>query len=247
MNKDLDNITNDDSPERHDALENVDLLISRAVDGHTSRAEWVLLELAAAEDASVWRRLALAHRDQSLLARGVGEVVAGAELVDLPSPLEAERWASRSEHLSESRPGMGSLRAWGGWAAAAILTFAVVVQTNRLGTAQTQVSDSLKTPVNSQSAGMLSTASDAWNAYLNRGKQEGRVLGEVPDAVLVDSQPVADGEGYEVVYVRQVLERAHVADLYRFSHDAAGTPRPVRVRVMVPQAQSPSPHGQSTY
>jgi hypothetical protein len=68
------------------------------------------------------------------------------------------------------------------------------------------------------------------------GKQSGRVLGEVP--VLCESKPAATGQGFEVVYVRQILERAEVHDLYRFSVDEAGNPLPVRVTVPAKPGQA---------
>ena len=40
-----------------------------------------------------------------------------------------------------------------------------------------------------------------------------------------------DITGYEVVYVRQILERTVVKDLYRLGADEAGEPRPVRVEI----------------
>jgi hypothetical protein len=215
---------NDEPLPRDDA----DLLISRAVDGRTSQAEWVLLELAAAQDPSVWRRLAQAHWDQALLSKGVLRAADIADRVDLPTVLEAERAAH------EHRPFFGNVRSWGGWAAAAILTFAVVVQTSRIalqGTPSTGLSEgpSQAAPNTAGVGSGLASAADAFNAYLTRGKQEGRVLGEVPDQVLVDSRPSPDGEGFDVLYVRQVVEKARVKDLYRFSHDEAGRVTPVRV------------------
>ena len=39
---------------------------------------------------------------------------------------------------------------------------------------------------------------------------------EMPTRVLVESRPADGGNGYEVLYLRQVLERTVVPDLYRF-------------------------------
>ena len=228
----------------HDPVEHLDTLVSRAVDGRASRTEWDAIEQAASADGALWRRVALSYRDQSHMELGLSQAVMHADAVDLPTRLEAERharaWGER----------FGSVRSWGGWAAAAILTFGVVIQTNRLGQANSNLMGGLTQPgTGPQSAGLFSSASDAFNAYLDKGKKEGRVLGEVPDALLVDSQPAQDGVGYDVIFVRQVLERAHVPDLYRYSHDEAGTPRPLRVRVVSPAhtgGGTPNP-AQSTY
>ncbi|MFO0830516.1 MAG: hypothetical protein U0637_01610 [Phycisphaerales bacterium] len=212
---------NDEPLPRDDA----DLLISRAVDGRTSQAEWVLLELAAAQDPTMWRRLAQAHRDQALLVKGVGRALDVAEHVELPSRLEAER------HASADHSFIRSARVWGGWAAAAMLTVAVVLQNNQ--------GRSPAGPATAGVAGPLSSA-DAFNTYLSKGVQEGRVLGEVPDQVLVDSRPAENGQGFDVVYVRQVVEKARVPDLYRFSHDEAGRATPVRLRARAAQESAPT-------
>ena len=54
----------------------------------------------------------------------------------------------------------------------------------------------------------------------------------MPRKILMEAQPAADGNGYEVVYIRQILERARVNDIYRFSQDETGraTPVPVQIR-----------------
>ncbi len=216
---------NDEALPRDDA----DLLISRAVDGRTSAAEWVLLELAAAQDPGVWRRLAQAHRDQALLVKGVSRAVDVSDHIELPTPLEAER------HASEGRSVLGRVRTWGGWAAAAMLVIAFVMQTRQGPSPSTTMPQSKPTE-----AGLLVSAADAFKTYLDKGKEEGRVLGEVPDQVLVDSRPAENGNGYDVVYVRQVVERARVADLYRFSHDEAGRATPVRLQARPAQGSQPT-------
>lgn len=217
---------NDEPMGRDDA----DLLISRAVDGRTSASDWAMLETAAVQDPGVWRRLAQAHRDQALLVKSVGRVVDTAEHVELPSRVEAE------QHAQDAPPSrLHSFRSWGGWAAAAVLLFAVIVQTNRIGSFQAPDQSVGTTGTNMAGPAGLATAAEAFNTYLNKGKEEGRVLGEVPDQVLVDSRPAPNGEGFDVVYVRQVVERARVQDLYRFSRDEAGRVTPVRVRAAAPQ------------
>ena len=66
-----------------------------------------------------------------------------------------------------------------------------------------------------------------------RGKEEGRVIGELPDRVLVNSTEAPDGKGYEVVFVRQIMEKTRVDDLYKVSSDEGGNPHPVKVRFVV--------------
>jgi hypothetical protein len=63
----------------------------------------------------------------------------------------------------------------------------------------------------------------------------------LPDKVLIRATPLAlkDGSiGYEIFYVRQILERAQVPDLYTFgaTQDELGraTIQPVPVRINAP-------------
>jgi hypothetical protein len=71
-------------------------------------------------------------------------------------------------------------------------------------------------------------ASAALREYLRVGADSGRVVGEMPRKVLMHAEPAADGRGYDVVYVRQIVERARVGGMYRFSQDEAGRVTPVR-------------------
>lgn len=230
MDIDPNNLQCNDEPLARD---DADLLISRAVDGRSSDSEWASLEAAAETDPLVWRRLAHAHRDQALLVKGVARAVGVAEHVELPTRLEAERLDT--ERLAGGGSSLSGVRAWGGWAAAAVLVLALVLRTNKDVTPVVSQQPVIKPA----EAGLLSSA-DAFRAYLDKGKQEGLVLGEVPDHVLVESRPVENGSGFEVVYVRQVLERARVADLYRFSHDEAGRALPVRVQGRSAQGSVPT-------
>ena len=73
------------------------------------------------------------------------------------------------------------------------------------------------------------TAVDLFQAYLQKGRQEEMVIGEVPEKILIDSRSMPSGEGYELLYLRQILERAIVPDLYQFTaQDALGRPTLVR-------------------
>jgi hypothetical protein len=74
------------------------------------------------------------------------------------------------------------------------------------------------------------SASDALSLYLERGRDEGLVVEERPDLVVVGSRPAEDGGGYEVLYVRQILERTIVPEVYVPSgRDEDG--RPVLTRI----------------
>jgi hypothetical protein len=79
------------------------------------------------------------------------------------------------------------------------------------------------------------TPASALQAYLDQGQTTGRVIGELPEKLLIRAEPVTDADGtsitgYNIVYVRQIMERTLVKDLYRFGGaDEAGQPRAVRV------------------
>ena len=77
------------------------------------------------------------------------------------------------------------------------------------------------------------TPDDYVKGYMDSGEKTGLVLGEVPRRLLIESRPLKQGEGFEVVYVRQFVERAKVSDLLKFATDEAG--RAVPVRQMVPE------------
>src|SRR5262245_17870832 len=97
---------------------NLDMLISRVVDGVAEKADWEALDALGAADATVWRELAQAQRAEQLLRCAAGREVAVAEHVALP-PVASEE----SEHRLKFR--LRRVSSWGGWAAAALVTFAM--------------------------------------------------------------------------------------------------------------------------
>ena len=60
------------------------------------------------------------------------------------------------------------------------------------------------------------------------GVEDARVLGEL-SRVVVRAQPTEDGRGVEVVYVRRVLERKVVDELYQITEDEHGMPMRTQV------------------
>lgn len=202
-----------------------DLLISRVVDGRASSDDWTALDRLARADAVVWAELAQAQREHALLAGAVAEEVSRAERVELPGHHAA------SYKLSSR---IRSAGAWGGWAAAAAVALAW------MGGLPATQTGGLQPAGGEASLSPFGTASDALNAYLDLGKKDGTVIQQLPGKVLVeDPRPAADGQGFEVIFIRQIVERERVPDLYRFSRDETGglTPVPVQVR----RAARPSP------
>lgn len=200
----------------------LDILVSRVIDGVAGKADWDALEALAAADPGVWRELALAQRlDQQLSAQARQEI-APAQWVQAPADEEPAtavtqrraRWAAT----------------WGGWIAAAVAALAFISRPGGTG----QGAGVAVQPVMNEAASPFASASDALAAYLERGRQDGVVLGELPDKVLVQTRPADDGRGVVVVYLRQIMECAKVDDVYRPSTDEAGNPTVVPVHVQAP-------------
>jgi hypothetical protein len=108
---------------------------------------------------------------------------------------------------------------WGGWAAAAALGLAYlggfVPRAPEFSGNQASLGPTFHTP------------EQALAAYYEQGQKLGTVVGEVPQKVLLQSNPVEGGQGYEVVFVRQIVERARVPSLYSMGSDELGNPAPV--------------------
>lgn len=202
----------------------LDILITRVIDGRASQDDWRRLEILSAADPGVWRDLAQAQRDDAALRQAMMRVAGVASGVDLPVHEAREQAAVEITRDRSRRVAM-----WGGWLAAAAVTLAFVSQ-RPVGTGPNTGG--------TQAAGApLLSAADAFNRYLEEGRKEGSVIEELPEKVLVNTAPAPDGQGYNVVYLRLIMERAQVPDLYRFSSDEFGRAAPVRIRV-TPRTES---------
>jgi hypothetical protein len=194
-----------------------ELLISRIVDGEATPRDWSEFRLQAEREASLWRDLAEAQRMQGDLGDEVAAALSVVNQVDVPVHTEMVRRLSGRIRMV----GM-----WGGWLAAACVGL-MWANGERAGMEQNGPSQ----------AGMANlTPARALQEYLNKGQTEGKVIGELPEKVLVQARPMTEGNGlditgYEVVYVRQILERTTVKDLYRFGKDEAGDLRPIPVQI----------------
>lgn len=155
----------------------------------------------------------------------------GIEAAEQMRGVRAER--NRVVHAGQARNTSGHrlrrLGALSGWlAAAAVAFFAIdgrfahVVQ--QPGTNEASLLPQLPRMTRDDSS------SGALREYLRKGNQDGTVIGEMPRKILMQAQPAADGLGYDVVYIRQILERGKVNDLYRFSEDEAGRTTPVLIQ-----------------
>jgi hypothetical protein len=165
----------------------------------------------------VWRDLAEAQYTSIGLASAVQAAIEVADGVEAPV----------HEHIrARLTLRAGSAAKWGGWLAAAAVTLAWM----GAGTPGRDTSGA------SLGSAGPSTVADAFKRYLDLGKQSGQVVREVPQLVLVETKPIQGGQGYEVFYIHQVLERAVVDQLYGLGQDERGWP--ARIRLDDPPAAS---------
>ncbi len=203
--------TPDPNPDR-------DVLISRVVEGRAAGNDWLALQRLAGQDASVWNDLAASQDQAVLLAQGLDQALSGVEHASLPHPGLRLVGHGPHEHAPASR-GLRRFRTALPWALAAALALAFGSQF-------------WSRPATIGGANTASLVPSAWQgpespeealqSYLNLGRDKGTVVGELPQRYVVESRPAADGEGYDVMYVRQILERARVKDLYRTGVDESG-------------------------
>lgn len=187
-----------------------EILIGRVVDGEATGADWSELDALARGDGAVWTRLAGAQRSHADLARAVDDELTVAELTEPPGRVTLAAQGAVSYRW----------RVYSGWAAAAAvaLTWATA---SGLGIAP-------RVPgVTTSSLGPDALLTQ----YMDSGKAQGRVLGELP-MVMIETTPVSavgeDGQRVEVVYIRRVLERAVVNGVYTLGQDEHGDPTPVQ-------------------
>lgn len=194
-----------------------DVLISRIVDGVAGPSDWVEIDMISGADQGIWREIAQAQRDKQLLDFAVTRATEQADRVDLPEPAPL---------VIIRRARMGAVQ-WAGWAAAAVLALAMLIVPN------------WNTASNTNTAGLNNliptfdqppTSPDAaLDNYLARGRETGRVVRQLPDYVVLDSAPAPDGNGYDVIYLRQIVERARVDSLNKYKVDESGRKIPLPV------------------
>jgi hypothetical protein len=215
--------------------EQLDLLISRIVGADASAQDWSAFNTLAEKSPEAWKLLAQAQRDNQSLSLAVGVALHAADRVELPSREVADRFLRGGGRDHAHSEAWRRVRSVGGWAVAAMLALAMIGNQQgviRLGGAAPANTAGISIP-----AGYFKVASDddALQLYREKARQSGRdVVGEMP--VLLESRPSTTGKGFEVIYVRQFYEKAHVQDLYRFTQDEAN--RPIAVRIAVPARPS---------
>jgi len=213
--------------------------LARVADGAAGPEDWAAFRRLAEADPGVWEEVADLRRHEAALSRAVEAAGSIAEAVELPH----QTWGEETFHRR-----LSSARAWGGWAAAAalllVLTLGGLPEAGnalhpgpRAGTERVGRPAAPSGLAPGSEAALVAGASDpedAFQRYLAAGRASGSVVGEVPDRVLLESRPLADGSGVELLYLRQVLERRTVpADqVYQMAEDETGAVRPVRASVL---------------
>lgn len=197
-----------------------DALISKIIDGEASSADWRTFRRLAEADASLWAEFAETHAVHESLERAVDDAIGVADGVDLRIP-------DTPEEVFDAR--VRTLRTWGGWLAAAAVALAWFIGFGNQGVPEMQGAS-----IGGSSVLALDEASaeDAIQRYKDAGMQAGRVVGEMPQRVVLETRPTADGKAVEVLYIRQFIERAVVDRVYRESTDEFGNPVQVIEPVM---------------
>jgi len=222
-----------------------DLLISRVVDGVAGDADWSALDVLARADSAIWRDLAQAQRCNSDLTHAVNMAIVGADSVQLldesvyPVVGSTSRGTGGGSFDLQSRAQsrFNAMARWTGWAAAAALALAWVsgIRTGNLE-AGTHGLVNPPSSLATASPSLPESASDLLQRYLRQGQESGQVVAEMPSKLMLEAIPMDDKSGgYEVYFVRQIVERTRVPNLYTFTEGESGQLQPVQARISAPK------------
>ena len=198
-------------------LDRLDLLAVRIAEGRDSAEELAEFRRLAAADPGAWEALAELQREDRELRGLAVSATSPADDAALPAApaLPRPRFAAAA-----------------GWLVAATLAVALASgNALRPRDPATQAA----------SLGPDLTSAAALKTYLDRGRAEGRVLHEIEPKALVGSRALAGG-GYELVFVRQILERVEVPEIWRLDSrldgaaDGAAVPVPATLPPSIRQA-----------
>lgn len=285
----------------------LEVLASRIVDQCADEQDWATFATLAQSSprgpATAWRMLAELQREHAEFTLAVHERIDAAARVALPMARAGAATSSRTnndgrtfnQHRTrvEEASGMRLARwsRWGGWAVAACVGLAWIGAGRfTITTPPGQSPDSGELALTNQASlggaainaanWTINTPDDALRAYLDVGGKSGRVLGELPQRVIVRALPVGnhapvlgtgtsdpnfnassnvligsgpsagvntnggnastavqaqailtDGQPIEVIYLRQIVERAVISDVVNFSRDERGRLVPVRMPI----------------
>ncbi|MEY3142006.1 MAG: hypothetical protein RLY21_499 [Planctomycetota bacterium] len=192
---------------RHDHAGDLDILLSRAVAG--DREALAAVRARAASEPAILEELAMWQADELRMARVARELESVADRTELPpaKPAGERAW----------RLGLG-------WAVAAVIALAWISQTVFPRSAE---------PVRANVAGFpgFATADDAFDAYVDKARADGVIYGNVAPPAIIGSRELGGDEGFEIIVVRQVVERRRVPEMFRLVPvDESGVLAPVVIR-----------------
>jgi hypothetical protein len=166
-----------------------------------------LADLAArvAQEDDAYERFENAMQAQRLLSSGMAALADTAQGVNVPIQTVRVRAGSRVRTTI--------LRRAGAIAAVLSLVASSWVVSGRLS--QRDVLDSAATTPDAL------TAQSAFANYMRVGMNEGRIIRELPPVTI---ELKKTDSGADVVFVRRLLERARVDDVYRVGQDETGRP-----------------------
>lgn len=212
-------------------------LIERILDGSATPAEWDAMYALADADPAIWQEIVELQRDQAALARLSGAAGDRAAMVPTPerSTAELARHNAAAPMVDAHAGEASTLRrmpAWAGWAVAAVLfvVLATIMQTAQPITPGAGGSGINTAGINPAGIVPVSSAQEALDAYIDLGRQEERVIEELPRRVLIETRPLPAGEGFEVIYIRQLVERAKVPELFKVDAPQGDGAQPNLVR-----------------
>ena len=179
----------------------VDRLLSRIVDGEASADDRAAFDRQAAVDPGLWRQLAAAQQEMTLLAAGLEAEVASAMQVDLPSdPPEVIIGRVDESQAGGALRGAGTSVAWlaamVGWAAVLVLSVVLAIS----GAMQTPPATSGGTPVGGDGTPTTFTPEQHWRLYL-----QAPFVSEELAPMIRESEPLADG-GIRLHIIRRIEE-----------------------------------------
>lgn len=191
--------------ERPEPTDRRDVLIGRVVDGEATNQDWNEIREIAGDDERVFAEIADL---QALRRETIGYVDEAGDL--------AERVALPT-HLHPKMTPAGRMRfvgVWGGWAVAALVAVAWSIGL-RPGDPLIVGEPNTGAMTGNLGGPAVLSAGDALQQYLDLGKESGTVVGELPSGIVLEKRPLADGTGYEVLYIRPIIERATVHNVFR--------------------------------
>ena len=210
-----------------------DVLIGRVADGDLHPETWSEWTQHADADPSQWRAMAESLRDEMVLRLLAGRVRMTASAVDIDdveSSADSElggrpRATMIPQSPARHRPTRATerIRSAGGWMAALVLL--ALFASGRFGgdnVPTVTMTNGGETGNGTMVAGpggvgatqtpKVSSAAEAFDLFVEHGREEGLVLEVVPTRFVVETRPDPSGRGLEVIYERVIRERTLITE-----------------------------------